>query len=158
MKERDLPGIFDIYDHEAVHGTATFDTAASTAESRERWYARHCDPRHPVIVADQDAVVVGWAGLSPYSDRAAYARTTESSVYVHRDHRARGIGRELMVRLLDAARDAGVCVLLARITAESKPSLALHLSLGFRHVGTLRRTGEKFGRILDVELFELELC
>jgi phosphinothricin acetyltransferase len=158
MGEQDLEGIFAIYDDEALHGTATFDTAASTAASRAEWYARHRDTRYAVVVADANGGVAGWASLSPYSDRAAYARTAESSVYVHRDHRGRGIGRALMSRLLDAARASGVRVILARITAESTASLELHRSLGFRDMGTLHRCGEKFGRLLDVAFLELELA
>jgi phosphinothricin acetyltransferase len=157
MREADLDGIFAIYDDEARSGTATFDTEASTAASRARWYEQHRSPRYPALVADAEGLVAGWATLSPYSERAAYARTAESSVYVHHDHRGRGVGRALMNDVLAAAPNGGIKTILARITAESAASLELHRSLGFRHLGTLRRAGEKFGRILDVEFLQIEL-
>ena len=120
--------------------------------------AHHREPRYCVLVAEDGGTIVGWASLSAYSERRAYARTAESSTYVHRDHRRRGIGKDLLVRLIDAARSAGLKVLLARITAESTASLEMHASpAGFQRVGTLHGVGEKFGRILDVEILELGL-
>lgn len=156
--ELDLEDVFAIYDHEVLHGTATFDTTVYDGGARARWVERHRAARYPVLVAESDVgVVVGWAGLSPYSDRPAYARTSESSVYVHPQHRGRGVGRALMTELIGTARDGGLSVLLARITSESVASLGLHEALGFQRVGTLKRVGEKFGRILDVELLDLQL-
>jgi phosphinothricin acetyltransferase len=157
FRPEDLDAVFAIYDDEVLHGTATFDTEPSTNESRQRWCLHHQGPRHPVIVAEDGGVVVGWASLSPYSDRCAYARAAEVSVYVHRDHRGQGVGRALMTELIRAARSAGLGVALARITSESAASIALHRSLGFQRIGTMRRVGEKFGRILDVELLDLHL-
>jgi phosphinothricin acetyltransferase len=156
-RREDLSGIFRIYDDEALHGTATFDTEASSEETRERWFERHSNGRYPAIVADADGVVAGWACLSPYSDRAAYARTAETSVYVDRAFRRRGVARELMHLLIARAPSLGIRVLLARITAERSESLALHRSLGFSELGTLRRAGEKFGRVLDVAFLDLDL-
>lgn len=158
MRPGDVEAIFGIYDDEVLHGTATFDTEPSTAESRKLWLEHHQSPDRAVLVAEEGGAVVGWASLSPYSERCAYARTAEVSVYVHREHRGKGLGRALMTRLIEAARAAGLGVLLARIASETAASLALHRSLGFSSVGTLRRVGEKFGRILDVELLDLQLA
>lgn len=158
FEEQDLEAVFAIYDHEVLHGTATFDTEVYDSAARARWGERHSAPRYPVLVAESDdGVVTGWASLSPYSDRCAYARASEASVYVHSDHRGHGIGRALVARLIDTAREVGLSVLLARVTSESAASLALHESMGFQHIGTMRRVGEKFGRILDVALLDLHL-
>lgn len=153
----DLPAIADIYNHEVLHSTATFDTEPVSLEERRRWLAAHESPRHPIVVADADGVVVGWASLSPWSQRCAYARAAEVSVYVHRDWRGRGLGRGLLEQLVDRGRAAGLGVLLARVVAESAGSLALHEALGFERIGTMRRVGEKFGRVLDVDLMDLQL-
>ncbi len=154
---RDLESVFAIYDDEVLHGTATFDTEPSTPERRQRWADAHAEPRYSAIVCEEAGKVVGWASLSRYSDRRAYDRTAETSTYVHRDFRGRGIGRGLLVRIIETARLNGLHVLLARITSESAPSLALHRSIGFRDVGTLHAVGEKFGRLLDVEILELSI-
>jgi L-amino acid N-acyltransferase YncA len=158
FRDEDLDGVFAIYDYEVLHGTATFDTEVYDSGARARWMKRHASARYPALVAQSaDGVVLGWATLSPYSDRRAYARVSESSVYVHRGHQGRGIGRALLVSLIATAKEVGLSVLLARVTSESAVSLALHEAVGFQRVGTMRRVGEKFGRILDVVLLELHL-
>ena len=155
---RDLAGIFAIYDDEILHGTATFDTEPVPEERQILWLAAHQSERHPAIVAEEDSsIVLGWASLSPWSDRCAYARAAEVSVYVHRDYRGRGVGRALLTDLVRRGRSAGLGVLLARITSESEASVDLHRALGFTTIGTMRRVGEKFGRILDVALMDLHL-
>jgi phosphinothricin acetyltransferase len=153
----DLPAIADIYNHEVAHATSTFDTEPVTLDSRRAWLEAHDPARHPVIVAERAGQVVGFASLSSWSERCAYARAAEVSVYVHRDHRGSGAGRALLAELIERGRTAGLGVLLARISAESQASLRLHESLGFQRIGTMRRVGEKFKRILDIELYDLHL-
>lgn len=160
-REGDLQAINAIYDHEVATGIATFDTEPMSLERRRAWLASHQAAAHPAIVAAAGAQVLGWASLSPWSDRCAYARAAEVSVYIDPAHRRRGVGRALLAELIRRGRQAGLGVLLARIAAEATgdpaPSLALHEGLGFRRLGTMRRVGEKFGRILDVELLDLHL-
>jgi phosphinothricin acetyltransferase len=74
---------------------------------------------------------MGWARLYPWSARKAYDRTAELGIYVHRDHRGRGVGRARMRELLERARRSGVCVLIARVVEGNPASLALHESFGF---------------------------
>jgi len=155
--ERDLPGIFAIYDREVREGTATFETEPKSLVQREEWLAAHRSPKYPALIAIRDGLVAGWATLTPWSPRQAYDRTAEDSVYVHPDHHRRGVGRALMHELLTRARSHDIAVILARTCEESTASIALHESLGFRSVGTMRRVGLKFGRLLDVRLLQLEL-
>lgn len=154
----DLPAIAAIYNHEVRGGVATFDTVEVSLEERRVWLDRHASPRHPVIVADDAGEVLGWATLSPWSERCAYARAAEVSIYVAPDHQGRGIGGALLGDLIERGRAAGLGVLLARIVAAGDGgSRRLHERHGFVHIGTMHRVGEKLGRILDVELFELQL-
>lgn len=115
------------------------------------------DGRHPVLVAERDTQVVGWAALSPWSDRPAYADTAESSCYVAEGWRGQGVGRALKERLIEEARRAGLHTILARVAGESAASLHLNESLGFVRIGTMREVGLKFGRRLDVHLMQLLL-
>jgi L-amino acid N-acyltransferase len=153
----DLPGIFAIYDPEVLTGIATFETSPKSPAERLEWFNAHASPRHPIVVADEDGGIVGWACASRWSPRPAYDRAVETSVYVHTDHRGRKLGRALMLHLIERCRAARVGVLLARIVEGNPSSLALHESLGFQTVGISRRIGEKFGRILDVRIMDLHL-
>lgn len=156
-REDDLAAIFDIYNHEVLHGTATFDTEPRVTGRDDAWFTERDRDRHAVIVAEVGDRVVGWASLSPWSSRGAYARTAEASVYVDGDSRGRGVGHRLLTALIERARAAQLGVLLARIAEANEPSVRLFEWLGFEHIGTQRRCGEKFGRILDVELMDLHL-
>ena len=152
----DLPRILDIYNHEVLVSTATYDTTPRTMPEQVEWFSHH-GPGHPVLVAEEAGSITGWASLSPWSDRPAYDRSAEVSVYVAEEHRGKGQGRLLLQALIDAARGRGHHVLLARISADNVVSIRLHEKLGFSEVGLLREVGHKFGRVLDVSIMELML-
>ena len=156
-RPEDLGAIFEIYNDEVLHGTGTFDTEPRVVGRDDGWLTDRDPERHPALVAVADDQVVGWASLSPWSERPGYRRTAEGSVYVHPDHRGRGVGRLLLAAVIERARDAGLRVIVARIAEANEPSVRLFEGFGFSRVGTQRRYGEKFGRILDVELMDLHL-
>lgn len=157
----DLPGIFEIYDREVLGSTCTFETVPKSEAERREWFASHASPRYPVLVAVEPdhggTRVLGWAALSAWSARCAYARAAENSVYVHQSARGLGVGRALMAELLRRAKMAGVLVVVARIVEGNPASLALHEAVGFKTIGVMKRIGEKFGRLLDVRLMDLHL-
>jgi phosphinothricin acetyltransferase len=153
----DLEAITEIYNREVELSTSTFDTRPRSTEQATEWFEAHGLPGYPVIVAEDGGNVLGWASLSPWSDRGAYARTAEGSLFVSEGWRGAGIGRRLTEALIARARAAGHGVLIARIESGNEASRRLLLGAGFRSVGTMRRVGQKFGRVLDVEMFELQL-
>lgn len=149
----DAQAIADIYNHAVLTTTATFDTEPVTAESRRSWLENR-GVEHPVVVAEDHGEVVGWAALSPWSDRCAYRSSVEMSVYVAPDHLRRGVGRALAEHLLVLAPSRGVHAVLARICTENVASIALVERLGFEPCGVQREVGRKFGRWLDVAVYE----
>jgi L-amino acid N-acyltransferase YncA len=155
--EADLPGIFAIYDHEVLHGTATFDTEPKSPAGRLEWLRDDGNGKYPILVAERDGAIAGWARLYAWSNRCAYARAAENAVYVHRDHRGKGVGRALLAELIRIAPQRGIQVLLARIVEGNPASVALHEAHGYQTIGLMRRVGEKFGRVLDVRLMDRHL-
>lgn len=153
----DLARIFEIYDREVLHGTTTFETQPRTPAQRLEWFTLHDRARYPVLVAELNSHIAGWARLYPWSPRPAYARTAENAVYVDPAFRGRGIGKSLLLRLIDHGPRVGIAVLVARVGDSNAASVALHESVGFRTFGIMRRVGEKFGRILDVRMMDLHL-
>ncbi len=149
----DARAIAAIYNEAVLRTTATFDTEPRSPAAQRQWLEHH-GPQHPVFVAVRDGSVVGWASLSPWSDRRAYRRTAEVSVYVAEAFRGRGIGGRLLRRLVSASDSLGFRCLLARIAAGNPASERMHLTQRFRPVGTMHSVGFKFGRWIDVQLLE----
>lgn len=149
----DLGAITEIYNDAILTTTATFDTEPKRGTEQLAWFQSH-GGRFAVLVAEQDGVVAGWTSLSRWSDRPAYDDTAETSVYVRREYRRRGIGRMLEEAIIDCARKSRFHTLIARIAGESTESLRLHESLGFVHAGTMKEVGRKFGRLLDVHVLQ----
>ena len=111
-------------------------------------------PKYPILVAEQDAFVVGWASLSPWSDRCAYSGTVEISLYVKEEYRGKGNGRKLLEAVIQSGKEAGFHTIIARIAEGNDVSVHLHESVGFDHIGVMREVGQKFGRLLDVHLMQ----
>jgi phosphinothricin acetyltransferase len=151
--EVDVPAITEIYNEAVVNTTATFDTEPKTLEDRLQWLRGH-DAKHPVLVAESGGTVTGWASLTKWSDRCAYETTSEVSVYVHKDFRGRGLGKQLLGALVEAGEKAGAHYLLARITEGNARSIHLHELFGFTVVGVMHEVGFKFGKFRDVTLME----
>ena len=150
----DLSEISAIYDREVEASTSTFDTETRDLHQQRAWFELHESTSYPLIVADRVGMILGWASLSPWSDRGAYARTVEASVFVHPDHRRQRIAQRLLEELAARSRAAGHRVMLGRIEASNQASRELLLDAKFISVGVMHRVGEKFDQVLDVELFE----
>jgi phosphinothricin acetyltransferase len=156
-EEEDLARILEIYNREVLVSTATYDTQPRTLAEQRQWFSAH-STTHPVVVAcTADGAVCGWGSLSPWSDRAAYGKSVEVSVYVAEESRRVGIGRRILETLIDTGRQCGFHALLSRISADNEASVRMHAVLGFFMAGTLKEVGVKFGRILDVAIMELLL-
>jgi phosphinothricin acetyltransferase len=149
----DAAAIAGIYNDAILTTTATFDLEPKSVDEREQWLEAHSG-RFPVLVGEVGDEIVGFASLSPWSDRAAYEGTAETALYVNSSHRGRGIGRRLKVELIDQAKRLGFHTLIARVTEDSAASIHLNLEAGFVIVGTMRQVGRKFGRLLDVHIMQ----
>jgi L-amino acid N-acyltransferase YncA len=143
------PAVRAIYEEGIATGDATFETAAPAWADWDRGHL----PGHR-LVATRDGRVVGWAALSPISDRCAYAGVAEASVYVAAAAAGRGVGRALLDRLVAGAEAAGIWTVQAGVFPENRASLALHRRCGFRTVGVRERLGRLDGRWRDVVLLE----
>lgn len=152
----DAPAISAIYNHSVLHSTATYQEVPESDADRRAWITTH-GPAHPVLVAEIDGQVAGWASLSPFHSRSAFRHTVESSVYIAETFHRRGLARALMLDLITRAHTAGHHVMLAIISADQTASIALHESLGFHHAGHLHEVGRKFNRWLDLVTMELRL-
>jgi L-amino acid N-acyltransferase YncA len=146
----DWPAVARIFEQGIATGNATFERAAP---SWERWSAARCP--EPRLVAREASGVIGWAALTIASARPVYSGVGAVSIYVDTGHGRQGVGRALLEELVSASERAGFWTLQAGIFPENAASIALHLSCGFRLVGTQERLGQMpDGRWRDVVLYE----
>jgi L-amino acid N-acyltransferase YncA len=148
LRADDWPAVRKIYEDGLRGGDATFETELP---SWERWDAAHPELR---LVAEDDALVVGWAALSPASSRHCYRGVGEVSVYVAEEVRGAGVGRALLGELVQRSERAGYWTLTAGVFPENAASLRLHEACGFREVGVRRGIGESGGVWRDVVWLE----
>jgi L-amino acid N-acyltransferase YncA len=135
--------------------TALFDYRPRSAESMIDWFRVKRTHGYPVIGAlAADGALLGFATYGPFRSWPAYKYSIEHSVYVHARHRAQGVGRALLLRLIELAEEQQYHLMVAGIDASNAPSIALHEKLGFVHAGTLAQAGFKFGAWLDLAFYQ----
>ena len=149
----DAEAIRQIYNAEVTGSTVTFDLVPRSLADQEVWLEARSGAM-AVIVAEHDGEIVGFASLSPYKERPAYATSVEDSVYVRADQRGTGVGRALLDELLEVASARGFHTVMARIVGHHEASIALHRAVGFEPVGIEREVGRKFGQWLDVMIMQ----
>jgi len=149
----DLGAITEIYNEAVLQTVATFDTELKTIEEQKTWFSNH-DSKHPILVAEQDGLVVGWSSLSKWSDRCAYSDTAEASLYVKKEHQGKGIGRKLLEAIITEGQKAGLHTVIARIAEGNEASINLFKSEKFEHIGTMKEVGRKFDKLWDVYLMQ----
>jgi len=131
MKAEDWAGVRSIYLEGIATGVATFETGAP---AWEKWDAGHFQKMR-LVARDMNDVILGWAAVSPVSDRCVYGGVAEVSVYVGEGGRGRGVGRVLLQALIEASERNRIWTLQAGVFPENVASIKLHLRCGFRQVG-----------------------
>lgn len=156
--ERHGAAILDIFNEAIATSTALYDYKPRAPESMPPWFEAKAKAGCPVVgVEDDSGTLMAFGSYGAFRAWPAYKYTVEHSVYVHKDHRGRGLGRLVMQELITAARHHGVHCMIGGIDCANQGSIALHERLGFRLVGTLPQVGFKFGRWLDLSFYQLLL-
>ena len=152
----DLEQLKNIYDDAILHTVATFDTEVKDDVNRLQWFYDHEKEPYVIFVEERDGVVCGYCSLSRYRDRKAFDRTVEISLYIAEAFRGQGIGKSLMAHTLEfALQHPDVTTVVSLVTGENAISIHLHEAFGFEYCGQLKRVGFKFGKWLDLNMYEI---
>lgn len=143
--EADLSAIVEIYNAAIPGRMATADTDPVSVASRVGWFREHHQEQHPLWVAIENGVIVGWLSFQSFYGRPAYHATAEISVYVSPSVQRAGIGRRLLARAIEQAPRLGLKTLLGFIFGQNDPSLRLFESFGFQRWAFLPRVAELDG-------------
>lgn len=154
-EERHAEVILAILNEAIVNSTALYDYHPRALSSMGPWFATKAANDFPVIgFEDTDGQLMGFASYGTFRAFPAFKYSVEHSVYIHPDHRGKGLGRRLLVTLVGEAERRGVHTLIGAIDLENTNSIALHRSLGFQEAGIIRQAGFKFGRWLDLVFYQ----
>ncbi len=157
-RAEDLDALLGLYNYYVANTHITFDVEPRTRDQRKAWLDGFSNTgRKQCFVAVKAGQAIGWASSGPFKDRAAYDTSVETSVYLAPDDGGKGLGRRLYQTLLDAMAKEDVHRAFGGIAQPNEASVALHLAMGYRHVGTYSEVGRKFGKFWDVAWYEKAL-
>jgi phosphinothricin acetyltransferase len=147
----DLPRLTEIYNHYVLHSPATFDLEPKTLDQRCEWFTQFAATgRHRLLVAEEEGVVLGYAGTMRWRPKPAYDTTVETTIYCAPEAVGKGIGAVLYAALFDAIAGENVHRIVAGYVPPNEASAKLHERFGFRPVGVFSEVGYKFGSYWDV--------
>lgn len=152
-EESDIKSILEIYNQGIEDRVATLEESQKDYLYMQEWFANH-QGRFKVVVADHDGNVVGWASLNPYSNRCAYNGVADLSVYIAREYRGKGLGKELLseIELVAVANDFHKIVLFT--FPFNQLGQGLYRKMGYREVGVFKNQGKLDGNFIDVMAME----
>ena len=155
--ETDLPAMLEIYNDLIATTTSIYRDEPATLEERGAFFLARTQAGYPVIVAEDETGVIGYATFGDFRQWPGYRFTVEHSVYARKDRRGGGIGGALMKELIARARAMGKHVMIGGVDADNAASLRFHERLGFEKVAHFKQVGFKFGRWLDLTFLQLTL-
>ena len=149
----DLPLIQDIHNQGISDRVATLDTEPRTMADTQLWFKRH-GPRHPVLVAEADGSLAGWAALNTFNVRPAYQYVADLSIYLARPWRGKGLGARLLSPLIVLARELGYHKIVLSAFPTNTAGMRLYARQGFTTVGIYKEMGLLDGRWVDTIIME----
>ena len=156
-QKSDAIAILDIINYNILNATALYDYSIRSLAQQESILESKIQAGFPVIVAENNGIVVGFGMYSEFRFREAYKFTVEHSVYVQQNSQGLGIGKLLLTELIQLAKKQGLHTMIGVIDAENQNSIDFHHKYGFKTVGVIKESGFKFNRWLDSVFVQLIL-
>lgn len=153
----DLNSILSILNYEIENSTAVYEEQTKSLDDISVWFKQKQIDQFPLIVAELDNEVLAYGTYDKFRQRMGYRFTVEHSVYVAKQHRGKGIGKELLIELIRLAKTKKYHSMIAGIDGANKGSIQFHEKLGFNKVGHIPQAGFKFGHWLDLVFMQLIL-
>jgi len=154
----DIPRLTEIYNHYVIHTPVTFDLEPYTVERRMAWFEQFAATgRHRLLVAEENGIILGYAGTTRFRAKPAYDTTVETTIYAAQEAVGKGIGRKLYAALFETLAGENINRLVGGFTLPNAGSQKLHEYFGFKNVGVFSEVGFKFGKYWDVQWTERPL-
>ena len=153
---QDLEQMLNIYNAEILNGTATWNNQEKSLDDFHHWFHNLTAQQFPLFVAEdlKSKRIAGYADYSSFRQITGFKHTVEHSVFIHPDFARQGLGKALMLKLIDHAKQNHIHVMVAAIDHGNKASIVLHEKLGFKQTGYMPEVGQKFGQWRDLVLMQ----
>jgi phosphinothricin acetyltransferase len=152
-----MPGILAVHNQVVAASDAIFSEELQHLEERTAWWHERTEAGRPVLVVEDEHGVAGFGSYEQFRPWPGFRDTVEHTVHVRENARRQGIGRALVLALVERAREQGLHVMVAGVDGANAASIALHDALGFHEVARMPEVGLKHGRRLDLVLLQLRL-
>ncbi len=156
-EKKDLPIILEIMNEAILNTTAIYDYKSRDEAYLEAWFTKKQADNMPVLVYDLEGNAVAYGTFGVFRAWEAYKFSVEHSIYVHVNHQGKGIGKKLLVALIEAAKTGGFHTMIAGVDASNQKSCDFHAQFGFVEAGRIKDAGYKFDRWLDLVFMQLIL-
>ena len=153
----DATAIAAIFNDAILTSMAVWKEQSVSPADRAAWMQARQDLGHPVLIAEKDGQVLGYASYAQLSTNEGYRYCVEDSIYVHPDAKGNGVGHAMLSELIQIARDQGKHSMVSEMDADNEGSKALHAKLGFTEVGRIPHAGFKHGEWRDLLILQLRL-
>lgn len=154
--ERHATAILDIFNEAIINSTALYEYHPRTIDTMQKWFGSKVESNFPVVgIENGSGELLGFASYGPFRAWPAYKYSIEHSIYVHAQHRGKGIGTMLLRQLIQLATKSDYHVMVGGIDIQNHASIALHEKLGFVPAGVIKQAGFKFNRWLDLAFYQL---
>lgn len=146
----DIPSILEIVNHYIAHDTCIYDIEPRAIDFQIAWFEIQMNLGNPVLVAEENSKLLGFASYAQFRPKVGYKFSMEHSVYLHPSEKGRGIGKLLLLSLINKAKQQNIHALIGGIDATNIDSIEFHKKLGFEVVGKMNEVGYKFNKWLDL--------
>lgn len=156
----DLEQIVAIYNSTVPSRMVTADLEPVSVESKIPWFKDHQPGKRPLwVIKNETGEIVGWVSFQDFYGRPAYDATAEISIYLHPDHRRKGLGRQALAYSMKECKNLHINTLVGFIFAHNEPSIRLFREAGFEewaHLPNIARLDgiERSVKILGKRIFE----
>ncbi len=153
----DLPVILDIVNHAIEHSTAIYDYELRTLKEQTEWFELMLLNDMPILVAEHETIVIGFGSFQRFRPKIGFQYSVEHSIYLDEKSRGMGIGGDLLVSLIQRAKEQGIHTMIGCIDASNRGSIEFHKKYGFIEKGYIKEVGYKFDQWLDLIYMQLIL-
>ncbi|MFL0266691.1 arsinothricin resistance N-acetyltransferase ArsN1 family A [Candidatus Clostridium radicumherbarum] len=153
-KIEDISFITRIYNQGIEDRIATLETRLRDIDDMKEWFLSRTERYKVVVIEDTEGIVRGWASINIFNSRCCYSGVGDLSIYVERNMRGKGIGKQLLDYLIIIAKEQDFHKLVLSTFEHNEVGKKLYRSTGFREVGTYVNQGILDGEFVNITIME----